>query len=78
MGVAPLLDNYVDIWILVRQLTMSHCMEKTVFSLNMSKKLVRYRGEDMLKRLCVWVWIIKKKKSKGRFHFVISSSTMGQ
>ena len=58
MGMAPLLDNYVDIWILVRQLTMSRCMEKIVFNLNMSKKLVRYRGEDMLKRLCVWVWII--------------------
>lgn len=52
MEVAALLDKWVDIWILVRQLTVSSCMEKIVFSLNMSKKLVRYPGGNMLKRLC--------------------------
>ena len=67
MGVAALLDNWVDIWILVRQLTMSSCTEKIVFSLNMSKKLVRYPSGNTLKRLCDGSGVLKKKIARGGF-----------
>lgn len=66
MGVAALLDNWVGYLILVRQLTVQCCMEKIVFSLNMSKKLVRYPSGNTLKGYD-GSGVLKKKRARGGF-----------